>query len=227
MGEFKMMQVSHEGKSLASYIDHTLLRADAVARDIETLCTEAHKYGFFGVCVNNSWVPFAVRLLSGTEVTVVSVAGFPLGASSIESKCFETGYAFDHGAREIDVVLNIGRLKQGDNGYIEEELAEIVQAAGEYPVKVIIETCLLNHEEKICACRLVAGSGARYIKTSTGFGSAGATLEDVRLLHECAGPAVAVKAAGGIRDSQTALAMIEAGAARIGTSSSVKIIGKP
>jgi deoxyribose-phosphate aldolase len=126
----KMMPLSHEGKSLASYIDHTLLRADAVARNIETLCAEAHKYGFFGVCVNNSWVPLACRLLSGTGVTIVSVAGFPLGASSVESKCFETGYAFDHGAREIDVVLNIGRLKQGDNLYIEKELAEIVKLPG-------------------------------------------------------------------------------------------------
>lgn len=219
-----MTPISHDAKKLASYIDHTLLRADAVSRDIETLCTEARENGFFCVCVHGSWVSHAYRLLSGTGVAVVSVVGFPLGASSTEAKCFETGYAFDNGAREIDVVLNIGRLKQGDNGYIEHELKEIVRAAEEYPVKVILETCLLSREEKIRACRLAEENGARFVKTSTGFSSGGATLDDVKLLRENTSPAVSVKASGGIRDTATALAMIEAGADRIGTSSGVAIV---
>lgn len=152
------------------------------------------------------------------------MAGFPLGAASVEAKCFETADAFHKGAHEIDVVLNIGRLKQGDSGYVERELSEIVRAAEGHPVKVILETCMLNHEEKIRACRLAAESGARFVKTSTGFGSGGATAADVKLLRESAGKAVAVKASGGIRNAETAAAMIEAGAARLGTSSGVAIV---
>ena len=219
-----MPPIPRDTKNIASYIDHTLLRADAVSRDIETLCAEACENGFFGVCVHGSWVPYACRLLSGSCVTVVSVAGFPLGAASTETKCFETGHALENGAREIDVVLNIGRLKQGDHGYVAHELAEIVRAAGTCPVKVILETCLLNRKEKVLACRLAVESGARFVKTSTGFSSAGATIDDVKLFRECVGPAVSVKAAGGIRDAAIALAMIEAGADRIGTSSGVAIV---
>jgi deoxyribose-phosphate aldolase len=211
-------------KDLASYIDHTLLRPDAVAREIETLCAEARENGFFGVCVHGSWISHACRFLSGTGVAVVSVAGFPLGASSTETKCFETRYAFDKGAAEIDVVLNIGRLKQGDDVFVGRELSEIVRAAHGNPVKVILETCFLNREEKIRACRLAVDSGASFIKTSTGFGPGGATVADVKLLCECAGSNAAVKASGGIRDTATALAMIEAGARRLGTSSGVAIV---
>ena len=211
-------------KDLASYIDHTLLRSDAVARDIETLCAEARENGFFGVCVHGSWIAHACRFLSGTGIAVVSVAGFPLGASSTETKCFETKYAFDKGAAEIDVVLNIGRLKQGDDGFVWRELSEIVRAASGNPVKVILETCFLNREEKIRACRLAVDSGAAFIKTSTGFGPGGATVDDVKLLSECAGSDAGVKASGGIRDTVTALEMIEAGARRLGTSSGVAIV---
>jgi deoxyribose-phosphate aldolase len=211
---------------LASYIDHTLLRQDATARDIETLCVEAGENGFFGVCIHGSWVPRACRLLSGTGVAVVSVAGFPLGAASTEAKCFETGSVLDKGAAEMDVVLNIGRLKQGDDAYVGRELREIVRTAGGKPVKVILETCLLSREEKIRACRMAVDSGAAFVKTSTGFSSGGATVDDVRLLSEYAGTGTAVKASGGIRDTATALAMIAAGARRLGTSSGVAIVKK-
>jgi deoxyribose-phosphate aldolase len=213
-----------EMKDLASYIDHTLLRADAVDRDIERLCAEALENGFFGVCIHGSWVPDACRILSGTGVAVISVAGFPLGAASTESKCFETGHALESGAREIDVVLNIGRLKQGDDSYVGRELSRIVRSAEGNPVKVILETCLLDREEKVRACRLAVESGARFVKTSTGFNPGGATVEDVRLLREYVRGKASVKASGGIRDTETALAMIEAGADRIGTSSGVAIV---
>ncbi|MBN2243782.1 MAG: deoxyribose-phosphate aldolase [Acidobacteria bacterium] len=215
-----------ELNDLASYIDHTLLRQDAVARDIETLCAEARENGFFGVCIHGSWVPCACRLLSGTGIAVVSVAGFPLGAASTEAKCFETGSAMDKGAAEIDVVLNIGRLKQGDDAYVERELREIVRVADGKPVKAILETCLLNREEKKRACRLAVAGGAAFVKTSTGFASGGATVADVKLLRACAGSGAAVKASGGIRDTATAMAMIAAGAERLGTSSGVAIIKK-
>lgn len=211
-------------KDLASYIDHTLLRQDALARDIEKLCAEAGEYGFFGVCIHGSWISHAYRLLSGTGIAVVSVAGFPFGAASTEAKCFETKCAFDNGAAEIDVVLNIGRLKQKDDVYVGRELGKIVRAADGNPVKVILETCFLNREEKVRACRLAVDSGAAFVKTSTGFGSGGATVADVKLLCECVGPDTAVKASGGIRDTATAQAMIEAGARRLGTSSGVAIV---
>ncbi len=211
-------------KNLASYIDHTLLKPDALDRDIEKLCAEACENGFFGVCIHGSWIPYACRLLLGTGITVVSVAGFPLGAASTETKCFETKRAFDNGAGEIDVVLNIGRLKQGDDLFVGRELREIVRAADGNPVKVILETCFLSREEKVRACRLAVECGAAFVKTSTGFGSGGATVADVKLLSECAGSNVAVKASGGIRDTVTALAMIEAGARRLGTSSGVAIV---
>lgn len=211
-------------KDLASYIDHTLLRPDALAGDIERLCDEARENGFFGVCVHGSWISRACRLLANTDIAVVSVAGFPLGAASTDTKCFETGSALEKGASEIDVVLNIGRLKQGDDLYVEQELQEIVRIADGNPVKIILETCYLSREEKIRACRLAVESGAAFVKTSTGYGSGGATVSDVKLLSKCAGPNVRVKASGGIRDRDTALAMIEAGARRLGTSSGVAIV---
>jgi len=211
-------------QKLASFIDHTLLRADAVERDIEKLCREACKYGFYGICIHGSWVPFARRLLSGMKTRIISVAGFPLGAASIEAKCFETGQALGKGASEVDAVLNVGRLKQGDNRYIEKELREIVRAAEGRTIKVILETCLLTREEKIRACRLAVDAGAGFVKTSTGFSKGGATKADVRLLYKYAGPDVGVKASGGIRNSETARAMIEAGASRLGTSSGPAIV---
>jgi deoxyribose-phosphate aldolase len=209
---------------LASYIDHTLLNPAATAQDIEKLCAEAEKFRFFSVCVNGSWVPLASRILSRTGIKVASVVGFPLGASSSDVKCFETESAIRDGAREIDVVINLGRLWQGDDRYVVADLTKVVKAAGESPVKAIIECCLLSDEKKICACRLAVDSGARFVKTSTGFSTGGATIADVKLMRETVGPNIGVKASGGIRDARTAIAMIEAGATRLGTSSGVAIL---
>jgi deoxyribose-phosphate aldolase len=209
---------------LAGYIDHTLLKADATSKQIEKLCAEARECGFYAVCVNGSRVELVRHLLEETDVKVACVVGFPLGAMERDVKRFETETAVDLGAQEIDVVLNLGKLKEGDDSYILRELRDIVEAADERPVKVILETCLLTREEKIRACELVVEADAQFVKTSTGFGSGGATLEDVKLLRECVGPKLGVKAAGGIRDTATALAMIQAGATRLGTSNGVAIV---
>ncbi|MFZ0826264.1 MAG: deoxyribose-phosphate aldolase [Verrucomicrobiia bacterium] len=209
---------------LATCIDHTLLKADATGRDIEKLCLEARENGFYSVCVNGSWISRAGHLLEGTDVKIASVVGFPLGAMASDSKRFETEAAVDDGAHEIDVVLNLGRLKDGDDKYVLRELRDMVEAADERTVKVILETCLLTREEKIRACLLVVESGAHFVKTSTGFSTSGATVEDVQLLRDTVGPKFGVKASGGIRDLKTALAMIAAGATRLGTSASVAIV---
>ena len=209
---------------MAACIDHTLLRADATGADVEKLCREAREYSFCCVCVNGSWVSLARQLLEGSSVRVASVAGFPLGAMASAAKCFETQTAVDDGAREIDVVLNVGRLKQGDDAYVLRELREIVRAASGHTIKVILETCLLSDDEKIRGCRLAADSGARFVKTSTGLGTGGATVRDIALMRRTVGPAFGVKASGGIRDAATAVAMIEAGATRIGTSAGVAIV---
>ena len=209
---------------LAACIDHTLLKADATAKDIEKLCAEAREHKFYSVCVNGSWVSQARHFLEGTDVKVASVVGFPLGAMSADVKRFETEAAIDDGAHEIDVVLNIGRLNAGDDKYVLRELRDVEEAADERPVKVILETCLLTNEQKIHACKLVVDSGAHFVKTSTGFSTGGATVNDVKLMRETVGPKFGVKASGGIRDAKTALAMIEAGATRLGTSASVAIV---
>jgi len=211
-------------QELARRIDHTLLKPEATARDIERLCAEAREHHFCSVCVNGSRVELARHFLEDSEVKVACTIGFPLGAMSADAKRYETEAAIDDGAQEIDVVLNVGRLKDGDAGYVLRELRDLAEAADERPVKVILETCLLTREEKICACQLVVESGAKFVKTSTGFNQGGATLEDVRLLRETVGPRFGVKAAGGIRDVQTALALVEAGATRLGTSSGVAIV---
>jgi deoxyribose-phosphate aldolase len=211
-------------KDLARYIDHTLLKADATARDIEKLCVEAREHNFYAVCVNGSRVVQARHFLEDSEVKVATVVGFPLGTTDSDTKRFETEAAVDNGAQEIDVVLNLGRLKDGDDNYVLRELRDVVDAADERPVKVILETCLLRREEKVRAGRLVLDSGAKFVKTSTGFNTGGATIEDVKLLREVVGPTFGVKAAGGIRDTLTAVAMIEAGATRLGTSSGVAIV---
>jgi deoxyribose-phosphate aldolase len=174
--------------------------------------------------VNGSWVVAARHFLDGSDVKVGCAVGFPLGAMSPDAKRFETEAAIDDGAHEIDVVLNIGRLKQGDDKYVLLELRDVVEAADERLVKVILETCLLTREEKIHACKLVDDSGAHFVKTSTGFSAAGATVEDVKLMREAVGPKFGVKASGGIRETRTALAMIEAGATRLGTSAGVAIV---
>jgi len=211
-------------KQLAAYIDHTLLKADATAKDIEKLCVEAREHCFYSVCVNSSRVGLARHFLDGTDVRVACVVGFPLGAMSGDAKRFETEAAIDDGAHEIDVVISIGLLKDGKDDLVLRELRDVVEAADERPVKVILETCLLTNDEKIRVCRLVVESGARFVKTSTGFSSGGATIDDVKLFRETVGPKFGVKASGGIRDTKTALAMIEAGATRLGTSASVAIV---
>jgi deoxyribose-phosphate aldolase len=209
---------------LARCIDHTNLKPDATARDIEQLCAEAVRFGFFGVCVHGSRVEQAAHLLQETEVKVASVVGFPLGAADPDAKRFETEAALDSGAQEIDVVLNVGRLKDGDDRYVLRELRDVVEAADERTVKVILETCLLTRDEITRACRLAVDSGARYVKTSTGFATGGATVDHVKLMRETVGPGFGVKASGGIRSRADALAMIEAGATRLGTSSGVNIV---
>lgn len=209
---------------LAAYIDHTLLQPGATAKDIEKLCAEARENNFHGVCVNGTWVDHARSLLEDTEIKIACVVGFPLGAASGDVKRFETEAAVDDGAQEIDVVINLGRLKDGNDKYVLRELRDVVEAADERPVKVILETSLLTREEKLRACELVLESGAKFVKTSTGFSSGGATIDDVKLLREAVGPKFGVKASGGIRDTKTALAMIAFGATRLGTSAGVAIV---
>lgn len=210
--------------NLGQFIDHTLLKADATAKDIEKLCAEAREHKFAAVCVNGSRVELARHLLEDTDVKVATVVGFPLGAMEADAKRYETEVATEAGAQEIDVVLNIGRLKEGDDRYVLRELRDVAEAAEERTVKVIIETCLLTRDEKLRACHLILDSGAHFVKTSTGFSSGGATLDDVKLLREAVGPKFGVKASGGIRDYAAAVAMIEAGATRLGTSNGVAIV---
>lgn len=209
---------------LAHFIDHTLLKADATIQEIEQLCSEALAHEFYAVCVNGAYVELARHLLEESEVKVATTVGFPLGAMESDVKRYETEAAIDAGAHEIDAVLNIGWLKDRRDSLLLRELLDIVEAADERPVKVIIETALLNDEQKVRACELIVESGAQFVKTSTGFGTAGATIHDVQLLRGSVGPKFGVKASGGIRDTASALAMIEAGATRIGTSNGVAIV---
>jgi deoxyribose-phosphate aldolase len=209
---------------LAAFIDHTLLKPDASLEQIKKLCAEAREHKFFSVCVNGSWVATAHQLLEDSDVKVASVVGFPLGAMASDVKRFEAEAAIDDGASEIDLVLNIARFKAGDDKYVLREIIDVVEAADERTVKVILETCLLTDAEKIRACQIVVESGAHFVKTSTGFSTGGATIADVKLMRETVGPKFGVKASGGIRDLPTALAMIEAGATRLGTSAGVAIV---
>ena len=215
---------SLDALQLARHLDHTLLKPDATAQDIEQLCREALEHHFWSVCVNGSRVAQAYALLEDSGVKVACTVGFPLGAMTADTKRLEVEAAIDDGAQEIDVVLNIGRLKDGDDAYVLRELRDVVDAAEERTVKVILETCLLTRDEKIRACKLVVESGAHFVKTSTGFSTSGATTHDVQLLRECVGPKFGVKASGGIRDAKIALGMIESGATRLGTSASVAIV---
>ena len=210
--------------SIAKLIDHTLLKADADRESIEKLCREAIEEGFFSVCVNPFWVKTAADLLKGKDIKVCTVIGFPLGADTPEVKVYQGSAALDQGARELDMVINIGAVKSGEYNVVEREIKEVKKAAGGNIVKVIIETCFLDDSEKIKVCRLVKECGADFVKTSTGFGTTGATVEDVRLLRETVGPSVGVKASGGIRDLDTLVRMAEAGANRIGTSSGMRIM---
>jgi deoxyribose-phosphate aldolase len=209
---------------LARYIDHTVLRPDVQAADIARLCAEAREHSFASVCVNGSRVIQAAHLLEGTEVKVAAVVGFPLGAMDADAKRCETENVIDLGAQEIDLVLNIGRLKDGDDRYVFREFRDVVEAAQGAPVKVILECCLLTEDEKRRTIALAVEAEAKFVKTSTGFSSGGATVADVKLMRELVGPKFGVKAAGGIRDTATALAMIKAGANRLGTSAGVALV---
>ena len=209
---------------VASLIDHTLLKADATRAEIEQLCGEAAEFGFATVCVNPTWVALAARRLSGSRSGVCSVVGFPLGATTPDVKHYETRRAIFDGAREIDMVVNVGALKSGNDAAAEGDIRAVREATRGKVLKVILETALLNRDEKVRACRISAEIGADFVKTSTGFGPGGATAEDVRLMRETVGPRMGVKASGGIRDTAAAKAMIEAGASRLGTSASVAIV---
>ncbi|HSI67213.1 MAG TPA: deoxyribose-phosphate aldolase [Planococcus sp. (in: firmicutes)] len=212
-------------KNIASYIDHTVLKADTTADQIKQLCKEAAENSFASVCVNPAWVSLAADGLKGSTVKVCTVIGFPLGASTSETKAFETKDAIEKGAEEIDMVVNIGALKSGDENLVKEDIQAVVNAAkGKAIVKVIIETCLLTDEEKVTASRLSKEAGADFVKTSTGFSTGGATIEDVKLMRETVGSELGVKASGGVRSLEDVQAMIDAGATRIGASSGVQIM---
>ena len=213
-----------EPAALAQYIDHTLLAADASREQIATLCREAQEHGFYSVCVNSGQVPHAAQLLAGQKVKVCAVVGFPLGAGLTASKAFEAAQAIAAGAGEIDMVLNIGALKEGLLEVVRDDIDAVKQACGIVPLKVILETCLLDDEQKIRACEICRELNVAFVKTSTGFSRSGATVEDVALMRRVVGVDIGVKASGGVRDYATAVAMIEAGATRLGTSSGISIV---
>ena len=210
---------------LPKYIDHTLLKAEAKPEDIEKLCNEAKQYHFFSVCVNGANVAQCAKLLAGSGVKTGSTEGFPLGAMSAKAKAFEVGAAIEDGAQEIDMVMNIGAMKAGNLKLVEEDMAAIRKVCGSAVLlKVIFETCLLDTEEIISACKIAKNTGLDFVKTSTGFSTAGATPEHVALMRKTVGPTMGVKAAGGVRTFADAAAMINAGATRLGTSGGVGII---
>lgn len=225
-GAERVASKSPAGKvgNLAPFIDHTLLKPNATDDQVEKLCKEAMKYKFASVCVNSAYVPLASKLLQGSGVKVCTVVGFPLGAMSSESKACETREAISKGADEIDMVINVGKLKSGDYAYVCEDIKSVVRAAQGRCVKVILETSSLTDDEKVAGCILAKAAGADYVKTSTGFGSGGATVEDVALMRKTVGSKMGVKASGGIRSAESAREMIKAGATRIGASASVAIV---
>ncbi|AZB43677.1 deoxyribose-phosphate aldolase [Bacillus sp. FJAT-42376] len=212
-------------EKIAKMIDHTALKPETTKEQIEKLCAEAKEYGFASVCVNPAWVELCASLLKGTDVKVCTVIGFPLGASTSAVKAFETKDAIEKGATEVDMVINIGALKDGNAELVEKDIRAVTEAAnGKALTKVIIETCLLTDEEKVLACELSVKAGADFVKTSTGFSTGGATVEDIRLMRKTVGPEIGVKASGGVRDRQGADTMIEAGATRIGASAGISIV---
>lgn len=213
-------------ENIAGMIDHTLLKADATKEEITKLAFEAKEYSFASVCVNPTWVKTAAELLAGSpEVKVCTVIGFPLGATTPETKAFETKNAIENGATEVDMVINIGALKDHNDDLVEKDIRAVVEAAkGKALTKVIIETSLLTDEEKVRACELAVKAGADYVKTSTGFSTGGATAADIQLMRKTVGPDLGVKASGGVRSREDALAMIEAGATRIGASAGIAIV---
>lgn len=211
-------------EEVARTIDHTLLKPEATSDEVRKLCAEARQYSFASVCLNPAFVPLARSILAGSTVKVVAVIGFPLGATLPAVKAYEACEAVRQGADEIDMVINIGALKDGDYRLVAEDIRGVVEASRPAPVKVIIETCKLTEEEKVAACTLSKVGGAAFVKTSTGFGGGGATVEDVALMRRVVGPALGVKASGGVKSREQAEAMIAAGATRIGASASVAIV---
>ena len=209
---------------LNKYIDHTILKASASQKDIEKLCAEATEHKFYSVCVNGCHVKDAKKYLEGTDVKVAAVVGFPLGAMTTAAKVFEAKEAIENGASEIDMVINVAKLQDGEYGYVEEEIRQIKEAIGKNVLKVIIETCYLSDEEKVKACELSLKAKADFVKTSTGFGTGGATFEDVKLMKSVVGNNAKVKASGGVKDKETAEKYVELGAERLGTSSGIEII---
>lgn len=205
-------------------IDHTLLAPDATQSQIKKICDEAKTYHFASVCVNPGWVRFCHSELKGTDVAVCTVIGFPLGATLMASKISEAKEALFEGADELDMVINIGRLKDHDDNYVKTEIAELKKVAGKHILKVIIETCLLTDEEKVRVCLLAKEAGADFVKTSTGFSKGGATVADVALMRKTVGPEMGVKASGGVRTKEDMIAMVNAGATRIGTSHGVELV---
>jgi deoxyribose-phosphate aldolase len=219
--------------TLAKTIDHTLLKAIATEQSVRELCVEARKYGFASVCVNPCWVELCAKELAGSGIIVCTVIGFPLGANAPETKAAEARLAVAQGARELDMVINLGAAKAGDWKAVEEDIRGVVKAcsaspsgSGEATVKAIIETCYLSDAEKVKACEAAAKAGARFVKTSTGFGTGGASPEDVRLMRKAVGDKLQVKASGGIRSYHDAIMMLDAGADRIGASSSIAIVSE-
>lgn len=210
--------------NIAKYIDHTILKATTTSKEVEKLCLEAKEYGFYSVCVNGCFVKECKELLKDSDVKIAAVVGFPLGAMTKTAKVFEAREAIANGANEIDMVINIGKLIEGDSKYVEDEIREIKEAIGKNVLKVIIETCYLNEEQKMLACELSLNANADFVKTSTGFGTAGATFEDVILMKKMVGDNAGVKASGGVKSYETAEKYIELGATRLGTSSGIDII---
>jgi deoxyribose-phosphate aldolase len=213
-------------EDIARLIDHTLLKPGAIPKQIEQLCDEARAYQFAAVCVNPIYARLAADRLAGSDVAVCCVAAFPLGATTTAAKVYEAQQILSHGGREVDMVISIGALKAGQHAEVADDIAQVAAACHEEDalLKVILETALLTDEEKVTACRLAVSAGADFVKTSTGFSSGGATLEDVRLMRRTVGPHIGVKAAGGIRNYADAVAMVEAGASRIGASAGVAIV---
>lgn len=213
-------------ENIASLIDHTLLRPDANSNDIKKLCQEAIEYGFYSVCVNPTYVRQCKEILKDSKVKIATVIGFPLGANTSETKKFEAKNAIEDGADELDMVINIGALKDNNFELVKDDIQTVVDAAkADTKIKVIIETSLLNEDEKIMACKLSKEAGADFVKTSTGFSGGGATVSDIKLMKSVVGD-LGIKASGGVRDYETAIKMIEAGATRIGASAGIKIVNK-
>lgn len=210
--------------NLAKYIDHTALKPETTKAQIEQLAHEAREYGFMSVCVNPTHVAYAKSLLEGTDVLVCTVIGFPLGANTPAVKAFETKDAIANGAGEVDMVINVGALKDKNYDLVAEDIKAVVDAAGDVTTKVIIETALLTEEEKVKACEIAQAQGADFVKTSTGFSTGGATKEDIALMRKTVGPDMGVKASGGVRSYEDVMMMIEAGATRIGASAGVQIL---